>query len=45
MTLGWTVPAGGTIDVIGHANISMPADSTDNQDACEGAVGLTFTSA
>lgn len=46
VTLGWTVPAGGTIDVIGHANISMPADSTDNQDACEGAgVGLTFTSA
>jgi len=39
-----TVPAGGTVDWIGTENISMPAN-TANQDACEGAnLGLTFTS-
>jgi len=40
-----TIPAGGTIDWLGSATISMPTDNSDNQDACEGSsVGLTFTS-
>jgi hypothetical protein len=44
-TTGATVPAGGTVDWIGTENISMPANASTNQDACEGkSLGLTFTS-
>jgi hypothetical protein len=44
VTVGETIPARGTIDWLGGATISMPADSVDNQDACQGkTIGLTFT--
>jgi hypothetical protein len=45
VTFNETVPAGETISLTGNFNISMPADSTDNQNACQGAnVGLNFSS-
>jgi hypothetical protein len=43
-TVSATVPAGGTVDWIGTASISMPANP-NNQDACQGkTIGLSFAS-
>ncbi len=43
-TVNRTIAAGQSLDWVGTASISMPADNVDNQNACEGAtIGLTFT--
>jgi hypothetical protein len=44
-TVHQNILPGASLNWSGTASISMPADSIDNQDACEGAsIGLTFTS-
>jgi hypothetical protein len=45
VVVNYTIAAGATVDWVGQAHISMPADATDNQDSCEGVpINLTFTS-
>lgn len=44
VTVNTSIPAGGVVDWIGAASISMPQSATD-QNACQGAtIGLTFSS-
>lgn len=44
VTVDATIPAGGVIDWVGAASISMPQSAVD-QNACQGkTIGLTFTS-